>query len=1032
MQWTLFGLPMYAIKTGIAAESAGAGLPSAPSFEGRARKARPSLERFGGITVRRNGAIPSDAAPLPNFLTQLNLHFDFTASGVYEKRNAAGDKIGNSGCSDPDGCYYTLNGLSTGAGDLPIQPYFIYDSRLSGTSQHGVLWKGGTYDEETGWVPVMAELQSNGGDGSDHGHAPRLIKIRPTAPRIVPGVDPDDCRPSDLEINSTVVDAGEALKGQDTDPVFNIERRYRTVDLEAFYFNNTADGSGNCDRAGPTIEAGLYHEVTGGRITWTVPVTDDSGVWRVLVVVNDNVVDSQRRGSWVPVELTLDGSNWTGSHTIVGSTRATYVIQAVDVHGNVTWASFTTAHDPASGIPLGIPQPIDVTVAPVTATFSIDDVVTPEPESGSANAFFTVSLSEPSDTVVTVSYVTTAGTATSENDYLARAGTLTFEPGVVAQYIPIPVLADDVLESTETYFVNLSGAPRISKKQGQGWIVDGSAGPRLQFSAASYSVSDAARIAVITVKRTGGATGTATVGYDTSDGTGTAGVRYLPASGVLTFGPGVLIKAFTVRIVSETLDEADETVLLRLKDATGAALGAASTAVLTIVNHDLGGTLQFAAKTKSVKRSRGRALLTVKRTGGTASGVTVDVLAVGGTAEPGVDYTASLGTLSFASGNIQQIEITLLDGALRGDRTLKLSLANPSGGAGLGPNVSTTLIILSDDPVLQFSAPAYTVAEGERLARIFVKRSGPATGTLTVNYATGDGTATQGIDYEPAVGKLTFGRGVLSRSFTVKVNDSHEVEDSETVTLTLSNPEGGAALGVQDQAVLTIKTNDPALQFSLPSYRVTETTRKATIIVKRTPPATGAVSVHYATSDGTARDGVEYEATSGDLSFKTGVLGLAFRVPILKDADHVTGQTVNLALTNPTNGARLGSPATALLTIVDSDAAGKVQFGSSDFSVSETGPYAVITVVRSGGKAGDVTVDYATEDDTAEGGKDYLPVTGTLTFGDGETSQSFMVPVLDDGFAEASRTVRLLLRDPTGGLLLDARSTATLWIVSNR
>src|SRR5262249_11352056 len=160
---------------------------------------------------------------------------------------------------------------------------------------------------------------------------------------------------------------------------------------------------------------------------------------------------------------------------------------------------------------------------------------------------------------------------------------------------------------------------------------------------------------------------------------------------------------------------------------------------------------------------------------------------------------------------------------------------------------------------------------------------------------------------------LTFGPGVRSQSFTVKVKDSEEVEDSETVNLTLSNPEGGAALGVQDQAVLTIKTNDPALQFSLPTYSVTETTPSATIIVKRTPPAAGAVSVHYATGDGTARAGVEYEETSGDLSFTAGMMRLPFRVPILKDADHVTGQTVNLALTNPTNGARLGSPATALL-----------------------------------------------------------------------------------------------------------------------
>ena len=115
---------------------------------------------------------------------------------MYRKRNSEGDDsttvpaLANPGCPDPNGCYYTLNGLSersTGAGDIPIQPYFIYDSRLSGTSQHGVLWKGGVYQEESGWVPVIGELVSNGGDGSNHGSTGRWMVIRSTPLRVVPG-----------------------------------------------------------------------------------------------------------------------------------------------------------------------------------------------------------------------------------------------------------------------------------------------------------------------------------------------------------------------------------------------------------------------------------------------------------------------------------------------------------------------------------------------------------------------------------------------------------------------------------------------------------------------------------------------------------------------------------------------------------------------------------------------------------------------------------------------------------------------------
>ena len=145
MQWTLFGLPMYAVRTGIAPGAAGA-----PLFAG-APGERPAPERIGKVGVRQETAA---TGALPPYLVQLNLHFDLTAAGVYTKWSAVGDALpATPGCPDSDGCYYTLNGLverSSGAGDLPVQPYLIYDSRLSGTSQHGVLWKGGTYDQESG------------------------------------------------------------------------------------------------------------------------------------------------------------------------------------------------------------------------------------------------------------------------------------------------------------------------------------------------------------------------------------------------------------------------------------------------------------------------------------------------------------------------------------------------------------------------------------------------------------------------------------------------------------------------------------------------------------------------------------------------------------------------------------------------------------------------------------------------------------------------------------------------------------------
>src|SRR5205085_9591379 len=118
----------------------------------------------------------------------------------------------------------------------------------------------------------------------------------------------------------------------------------------------------------------------------------------------------------------------------------------------------------------------------------------------------------------------------------------------------------------------------------------------VQFSAPTYSVAEnvAGGLATITVTRTGGASGAASVDYATSNGTATGGasctngVDYVNANGTLNWADGDgAPKTFNVSICNDGLFENDETVNLSLSNVSGAALGAPSTAVLTITNDDL-------------------------------------------------------------------------------------------------------------------------------------------------------------------------------------------------------------------------------------------------------------------------------------------------------------------------------------------------------------------------------------------------------------------------------------------------------------
>src|SRR5262249_17482611 len=158
----------------------------------------------------------------------------------------------------------------------------------------------------------------------------------------------------------------------------------------------------------------------------------------------------------------------------------------------------------------------------------------------------------------------------------------------------------------------------------------------------------------------------------------------------------------------------------------------------------------------------------------------------------------------------------------------------------------------------------------------------------------------------------------------------------------------------------------------------------------------------YATSNGTATAGSDYTAASGTLNFAAGETSKTFTVPILDDAAVETPETGNLVLSNPTGGASRGNVAAATLTINSDDVAqsGSLQFRAASYSASETQGTATITVTRTGGSDGAVSVNYATSDGTARAGSDYTAATGTLNFAAGETSKTFTIPVLDDSEVE--------------------------------
>ena len=136
----------------------------------------------------------------------------------------------------------------------------------------------------------------------------------------------------------------------------------------------------------------------------------------------------------------------------------------------------------------------------------------------------------------------------------------------------------------------------------------------------------------------------------------------------------------------------------------------------------------------------------------------------------------------------------------------------------------------------------------------------------------------------------------------------------------LINQNSGTNPDVQSGRTLRV-TAAGATQFRFAGFSVDENAGVATVTVSRVAGSFGNVSVRYATSNGTATAGQDYAAVSGTLTFTAGQMLNTFTVPILDDSVFEGDETVNLALSNPTNGAVLGNPSTALLTIRENDPA---------------------------------------------------------------------------------------------------------------
>ena len=361
------------------------------------------------------------------------------------------------------------------------------------------------------------------------------------------------------------------------------------------------------------------------------------------------------------------------------------------------------------------------------------------------------------------------------------------------------------------------------------------------------------------------------------------------------------------------------------------------------------------------------------------------------------------------------------------------------------PLMQTWLDPVIVTPEADFSSAAYSVAETDGVATITVQLDqAPGSGrSISVDYATADGTAEAGSDYTATSGTLQISDLNTSGTFTVPITDDPDFESDETFTVTLSNPVACTLAGSNNPATVTISSDDgppvtPDADLSSATYSVSETDGVATITVQLDQaPGTGrSISVDYATADGTAEAGSDYMATSGTLPISDLNTSGTFTVPLTDDTDYEIDETFTVTLSNPADCTLAGvnNPATVTITSDDPEPGPpEADFSSATYSVGEAAGVVMITVQldHAPGTGNSVSVDYATSDGTAKAGSDYTARTGTVIISNSNTSGTFTVSIADDTHYEANETFTVTLSNPVNCTLTGTNNPATVTITDN-
>ena len=672
---------------------------------------------------------------------------------------------------------------------------------------------------------------------------------------------------------------------------------------------------------------------------------------------------------------------------------------------------------------------------------SIGDAVVDE-TAGIASFF--VWLDKPATGVVTLTYNSVDDSAVAGQDYRGASGLLSFLPGETVKTVTVDVLEDAEAEPDEFFGLLLSnpGNATLTDALGQVQIGRNDGAQQSQpYITARAVAGDERQVAThFVVQLSAPSSNEVRVNYDLLNATAdysTSQPDFQSHSGTLVFAPGQTTKVVVVPVVDNAVIEGVGSYWLALGSPVNAVVSQRLTPALVFDNDAVAGTPRVSIGDAVVGETAGTASFFVWLDKPSIGVVTLNYNSADDTALAGQDYRAVSGVLNFAPGEtVKTVTVDIFDDNLaEAEESFRLLLSDPSQATLVESQGQVRITRNDTAPQSQPYITVQSVASDEReaLTNFVVQLSAPSSNEVRVNYdllnATANYSSSQP-DFQSHSGTLVFAPGQTAMVVVVPVVDNALVEAPDMFWLALGTPVN--AVVAQRLAPAYTFDNDavggtPVV--SIGDCIVDETAGTASFFVWLDKPSINVAGVTWATSDDSARAGVDYRAAAGVLDFAPGETVKTVTVDLIDDAVAEIDEAFQVLLSNP-GGATLGDAAGgALIGRNDTARVSQPQLLATPVVASEADTALSFVVLLSAPSSNEVRVNYSLPNGTANYSSsqpDFQTHSGTLVFAPGQTTMTAVVPLIDNTLAEGTETFTLDLSVPVNATIPQRQTSATL------